>query len=76
MRRVGFGLVLIVAFSGGLAPALVITGVLTMYAGLLMVRVRENGPWINRWLLLTSSAVMTLLGLGLAVQAMVPWIRR
>jgi nickel/cobalt exporter len=76
MQRVGFGLVLIVAFSVGLAAVLVIIGVLMVYAGRLMARFREDGPWISRWLPLTSSAVMTLLGLGIAVQAMVPWIPR
>jgi nickel/cobalt exporter len=76
MHRVGFGLVLIVAFSVGLAAVLVIIGVLMVYAGRLMTRFREDGPWIRRWLPLTSSAVMTLLGLGIAVQAMVPWIPR
>ena len=76
MHRVGFGLVLIVAFSVGLAAVLVIIGVLMVYAGRLMARFREDGPWIRRWLPLTSSAVMTLLGLGIAVQAMVPWIPR
>ncbi len=76
MHRVGFGLVLIVAFSLGLAAVLVIIGLLMVYAGRLMARFREDGPWIRRWLPLTSSAVMTLLGLGIAVQAMVPWIPR
>ena len=76
MHRVGFGLVLIVAFSVGLAAVLVIIGLLMVYAGRLMARFREDGPWIRRWLPLTSSAVMTLLGLGIAVQAMVPWIPR
>ena len=76
MHRVGFGLVLIVAFSVGLAAVLVVIGVLMVYAGRLMLRFREDGPWINRWLPLTSSAVMTLLGLGIAAQAMAPWIPR
>jgi ABC-type nickel/cobalt efflux system permease component RcnA len=76
MHRVGFGLVLIVAFSVGLAAVLVTIGVLMVYAGRLMTRFREDGPWIRRWLPLTSSAVMTLLGLGIVVQAMVPWIPR
>ena len=76
IHRVGFGLVLIVAFSIGLAAVLVIIGVLMVYASRLMSRFREDGPWINRWLPLTSSAVMALLGLGIAIQAMVPWIPR
>jgi nickel/cobalt exporter len=76
IHRVGFGLVLIVAFSIGLAAVLVIIGVLMVYASRLMSRFREDGPWINRWLPLTSSAVMALLGLGIAIQAVVPWIPR
>jgi nickel/cobalt transporter (NicO) family protein len=68
--------VLIVAFGVGLAAMLVIIGVLMVYAGRLMACFREDGAWINRWLPLTSSAVMTVLGLGIAVQAMVPWIPR
>ena len=76
MHRVGFGLVLIVAFSVGLAAVLMAIGVLMVYAGRLMSRFREDGPWIRRWLPLTSSAVMTLLGLGIAVQAVLPWMPR
>jgi nickel/cobalt transporter (NicO) family protein len=76
MRRVGFGLVLIVAFSVGLAAVLVIIGILMVYARRLMTRFREDGPWIHRWLPLTSSAVMTLLGLGIAAQALTSWMPR
>src|SRR4029450_12885334 len=75
MHRVGFGLVLIVAFSVGLAAVLVAIGVLMVYAGRLLPRFKEAGPLIRRWLPLTSSAVMTLLGFGIAIQAVVPWIR-
>ena len=76
MRRVGFGLILIVAFSVGLAAVLVAIGILMVYARRLMARFREDGPLIHRWLPLTSSAVMMLLGLGLAAQAVSPWILR
>jgi nickel/cobalt transporter (NicO) family protein len=76
MRRVGFGLVLIVAFSVGLAAVLVAIGILMVYARRLMARFREDGPLIHRWLPLTSSAVMMLLGLGIAAQAVSPWILR
>ncbi len=41
-----------------------------------MSRFRDDGPWLHRWLPLTSSAVMTLLGLGIAVQAVIPWMAR
>src|SRR4029450_12466292 len=76
MRRVGFGLILIVAFSIGLAAVLVAIGILMGYARRLMARFREDGPLIHRWLPLTSSAVMMFLGLGIAAQAVAAWIPR
>jgi ABC-type nickel/cobalt efflux system permease component RcnA len=76
MRRVGFGLLLIVAFSIGLAAVLMMIGILMVYARRLMARFREDGPLIHRWLPLTSSAVMMLLGLGIAAQAVAAWILR
>lgn len=76
MHQVGFGLVLIVAFSVGLAAVLVVIGILMVYARRLMARFREDGPWIQRWLPLTSSAVTALLGLGIALQAVTTWIPR
>ena len=71
LRRVGFGLLLIVAFSVGLAAVLIGIGLLVVYARRAMARFQGEGPFITRWLPLTSSAVMTLLGIGIAVQAFV-----
>jgi ABC-type nickel/cobalt efflux system permease component RcnA len=77
LRRVGFGLLLIVAFSLGLALVLVAIGMLVVYARRLVARFDEGGPLVTRWLPLTSSAVMTLLGVSIAVQALasgvIPW---
>jgi nickel/cobalt exporter len=77
LRRVGFGLLLIVAFSVGLALVLIAIGMLMVYARRLVARLDESGPLVTRWLPLTSSAVMTLLGASIAVQALasglVPW---
>ena len=77
LRRVGFGLSLIVAFSLGLALGLVAIGMLVVYARRLVARFDEGGPLVTRWLPLTSSAVMTLLGVSIAVQAVasgvIPW---
>jgi nickel/cobalt exporter len=70
LRRVAFGLFLIVAFSVGLAAVLIAIGILMVYAGRLMARFKADGPWITRWLPLTSSAVMTVLGMAIAVQAL------
>src|SRR5262245_13697017 len=69
LRRVGFGLLLIVAFSLGLALVLVAIGLLVVYAGPLVRRLDERSSLVTRWLSLMSSAVMTLLGLSIAIQA-------
>lgn len=71
LNRVGFGLLLIVAFSVGLAAVLIAIGMLMVFARRFMARFQADGPLINRWLPLTSSAVITLLGLGIAIQALV-----
>jgi ABC-type nickel/cobalt efflux system permease component RcnA len=70
LGRVGFGLLLIVAFSVGLAAVLIAIGMLMVYARRLVARFDESGPLVTRWLPLTSSAVMTLLGAAIAVQAL------
>jgi ABC-type nickel/cobalt efflux system permease component RcnA len=71
LRRIGFGLVLIVAFSVGLAAVLIAIGLVMVYARRFMSRVQGNGPLVTRWLPLTSAAVITLLGMVIAVQALV-----
>jgi ABC-type nickel/cobalt efflux system permease component RcnA len=78
MNRVGFGLLLIVAFSAGLAAVLVGIGVLMVYARQSMARFQSDGKWITRWLPITSSAFIVLFGLALTWQAlqttgMSPW---
>jgi ABC-type nickel/cobalt efflux system permease component RcnA len=76
MRRAGFGLFLIVAFSIGLAATLIVIGLSIVYARRLMTRFEDDGPLIRRWLPLTSAAGVTVLGLAIAVQALrtgVPW---
>jgi nickel/cobalt transporter (NicO) family protein len=71
LNRVGFGLLLIVAFSIGLAAVLITIGILMVYAHRLMERFQGNGVLITRWLPLTSAAAMTGLGMAIAVQALV-----
>ena len=70
LRRVGFGLVLIAAFSVGLAAVLIAIGLLMVYARRAMARFRGDGRVVTRWLPLTSSAVMAVLGVAIAVQAL------
>jgi ABC-type nickel/cobalt efflux system permease component RcnA len=71
LNRVGFGLFLIVAFSFGLAAVLIAVGMLMVYARQFMTKFRSEGPLITHWLPLTSAAVITFLGLAIAVRSLV-----
>ncbi len=71
LNRVGFGLLLIVAFSVGLAAVLITIGVLMVYARRVMARFSADGPLIRRWLPLASSAVITIVGVIITVQSLV-----
>ena len=70
LRRVGFGLLLILAFSVGLAAVLIAIGLLMVYARRFMSRFQRDGRLVSHWLPLTSSAVITLFGLAIALQAL------
>jgi ABC-type nickel/cobalt efflux system permease component RcnA len=70
LGRLGFGLVLIVAFGLGMAIVLVATGVLLVHAGRLMLRLfpdDDTSPKRQRLMAavpLVSAAIMTLLGVA------------
>jgi ABC-type nickel/cobalt efflux system permease component RcnA len=70
LNRVGFGLLLIIAFSIGLAAVLIVIGILMVYAHRLMARFQGDGVLMTRWLPLTSATVMTMFGVAIAVQAL------
>jgi ABC-type nickel/cobalt efflux system permease component RcnA len=70
LNRVGFGLLLIVAFSLGLAAVLIAIGILMVYAHRLMAKFQGDGVLMTRWLPLTSATVMTMFGVAIAVQAL------
>ena len=70
LRRVGFGLLLIVAFSVGLAAVLIAIGLLMVYAQRFMARFQGEGPLITHWLPLTSAALITVLGVAMVVQTL------
>ena len=70
MQRIGFGLLLIVAFSVGLAAVLISIGILMVYARQFMARFHNNGQLVNHWLPLTSSAFILLFGVIFTVQAL------
>ena len=69
-RRVGFGLLLIVAFSVGLAAVLIALGLLMVYAQRLLARFQGEGRLLTRWLPLVSAMLITLSGVVLIVQAL------
>ena len=71
LQRVGFGLLLIVAFSVGLAAVLIAVGLLMVYARRFMARFQGEGQLLTRWLPLTSSAFIVFFGIGLTGQALV-----
>jgi ABC-type nickel/cobalt efflux system permease component RcnA len=71
LQRIGFGLLLIVAFSIGLAAVLIALGLLMVYARRFMARFQGEGRMLSRWLPLTSSAFIALFGVGLTGQALV-----
>jgi ABC-type nickel/cobalt efflux system permease component RcnA len=73
MGRIGLGLLLIVAFSIGLAAVLIAIGLLVVYARRLAARFDRtgvDGPLVRRWLPLTSAAVITVSGVVITVQAL------
>ncbi|HEY6365087.1 MAG TPA: hypothetical protein VI585_09905, partial [Candidatus Binatia bacterium] len=69
MQRIGFGLLLIVAFSIGLAAVLIAIGLLMVYARDFMSRFQTDGRVFHRWLPLASSTIITLFGFGLMIQS-------
>jgi ABC-type nickel/cobalt efflux system permease component RcnA len=71
LHRIGLGFFLIVAFSVGLASVLIGFGMLMVYARRFMTRLHVDGPLTTRWLPVVSSAFITVLGLTLAVQALI-----
>ena len=71
LQRIGFGLLLIIAFSVGLAAVLIAIGLLMVYARRFMSRFQDEGPLITRWLPLTSAATITVLGMAMVMQALV-----
>ena len=70
LNRVGFGLVLIVAFSVGLAVVLMGIGLLMVYARGIMATWSGEGRLLQR-LPLVSSVVIAILGFAIALQALV-----
>jgi ABC-type nickel/cobalt efflux system permease component RcnA len=69
LNRVAFGLVLILAFSLGLAAVLVSTGLALVWAGRWMERRQVNERMV-RWIGAASALAMTVIGLAAMVGAL------
>ena len=69
VHRVAFGLLLVVAFSIGLAATLTSVGLLVVYARRVIDRVPSSGRVVQAAPMF-SAAVITVLGVGLTVQAL------
>ena len=71
LHRIGYGLILIVAFSLGLAAALIAIGMLVVSARQRLTRFNALGEdsAIVRYLPLGSAAIITLIGAALTLQA-------
>ena len=70
LQRIGFGLLLIVAFSVGLAAVLIGIGMLMVYTQTFAARFKGTGTLTTRWLPLASSAFIVLFGVALTWQAL------
>ena len=68
LGRVGFGLMLILAFSAGLSGVLTGIGLLMVYARRFFERFTTSGPLV-RWLPVVSALVVMIAGAVISVQA-------
>ena len=69
LNRIGFGLILVLAFSLGLAGALTAIGMMFIYAGKLFNRFPAQGR-IIRFLPVLSALFVSVIGLGIAIKAL------
>ncbi len=70
LGRVGFGLLLIIFFSLGLAVVLIVIGLLTVTASRLASRFSEHRKWVRVLPVLSAGAVM-IIGIGIAFNSLV-----
>ncbi len=70
LQQIGFGLVLILAFSLGLAGVLTGIGLVLVYAGRLFARVPGSYGRAAAWLPVASALFITLAGVGITLKAL------
>jgi ABC-type nickel/cobalt efflux system permease component RcnA len=69
LHRTAFGLVLVIAFSIGLAATLTAVGLVALHARRLLDRVPSSQP-LFQWIPIASAVMVTLLGVTLTVRAL------
>jgi nickel/cobalt transporter (NicO) family protein len=69
LNRIGFGLILVLAFSLGLAGALTAIGMTFIYAGRLFERFPSQGK-IIRILPAFSALIVSLIGIAISIKAL------
>ena len=69
LNRIGFGLMLVLAFSLGLAGALTMIGILFIYAGKLLNKFPSSGK-ITRLVPVFSALFISLIGFGIVYRAL------
>ena len=69
LNKIGFGLILVLAFSLGLAGALTAIGMTFIYAGRLFERFPSQGK-IIRFLPALSALIVSLIGLAISIKAL------
>ncbi len=69
LQRVGFGLLLILIFSFGLATVLTLLGITFVYAGRYFERATQNHQGLIRALPVVSAVFVTLAGVGITLRA-------
>jgi ABC-type nickel/cobalt efflux system permease component RcnA len=69
LNRIGFGLILVLAFSLGLAGALTAIGMMFIYAGRLFNKFPSHGRMI-RFLPVLSALFVSAIGVGIAIKAL------
>ncbi len=69
LNRIGFGMILIIIFSFGLATVLTLLGMTFVYAGRYFERVTRNHTGVISALPIVSSVFVTLAGIGITLRA-------
>ncbi len=74
LNRILLGLGMVVAFSFGLAAVLIIIGIMLVRSKSLLDRVGHAGGHWQTLLPVVSAAIVTVLGLGIMLKGLLPYL--